>query len=126
MPNSTYQGGSLQFTFKVDAKKDVNPTDLDAMDSVFMELDLNPNSKIYEAEKDPVFEPEKVIAAFEFMINYIRHLSTNKEAIAAQAKKNGSTERIGKIILNKNSPATANIYYLSAYNGDLRPPAGGR
>ena len=129
MARKTYRGGNLQFTFKVDAKDKVNPNSMADMKSVFMDLDLNPDSKIYD-ENEYVFDTTKVKAALQFMINFIEYLEKTKIQKLQEGKygksktKPTATQRIARIILNKNSPATSNLYYLSSYNGDLRPPKG--
>src|SRR5262245_50592589 len=68
-----YNEGALQFTLKVNALDTVDPYSLEKSKSVFMDLDLNPNAKIYE-DTDDTFNAERLANVFEFLKNLVTYL----------------------------------------------------
>ena len=112
---------------KVNANGQINPDNLESIQAISIDLDLNPNSLLFDGEhenqNETVFDAKRLSDVFQFMANFVTYLG-EKKARDAQHKKCGTTERIGRIILSKNSPANTNIYYVASYNGDLKPPRG--
>lgn len=96
-----------QFTLKVNMYEKGKESLLE------IDLDLNPYDKIYE--KDEVVLNEKHIKqVFEYI--------TGRLFKSLQRSKAGKFERIGRIRLKKNSPASLNVTYVSSHNGDMKPP----
>ncbi|MBL7856996.1 MAG: hypothetical protein JNM57_04850 [Cyclobacteriaceae bacterium] len=120
MPTNPYSQGDLQFVLRVNAAN----SKLEG--SHFIELDLNPNSRLFEKDDD-ILKAEQLIDIFKFLSKFIDGLTVKGNSPDEESKSAGGVfmeghKRISKITLNKNSPATANITYLRSYNGDLRPP----
>jgi hypothetical protein len=113
----------IQFTLKVNAIKRES-----GGNSIDIDLDLNPYSKIFETEEDKSYkDPENrsVIILNEKGINEIfefitKQLFPDVKSLAKKDQKDFS--KIGRILFKQNSPALSNISYVTAYNGDMRPP----
>ena len=130
MSKPHYQNGSFQFTLKVNSTPESINLDSFLKDqsklNIFVELDLNPESRIYE-NNEIIFDPAALKDFFIFMTDYVDRLSKSESSMKDPENfdfPKGKLSRITKIVLNKNSPATANISYAASYNGDLRPPRG--
>jgi hypothetical protein len=128
MSKPHYQNGTFQFTLKVNSTPGSINLDSFLKDpsklNIFVELDLNPESRIYEND-EIIFDAPALKDFFKFMADYVDRLSESESSMMEPKNfdfPKGKLSRITKIVLNKNSPATANISYAASYNGDLKPP----
>jgi hypothetical protein len=88
-----------------------------------IDLNMNPYDKIYNSE-DVVLNEKSVNEAFDYIT---KKLFKSLKSVCSDSRKKSSKdinrfERIGRIRLKKNSPATVNVSYVSSHNGDMQPP----
>lgn len=125
MPTSNFNQGNEGFTLRVNSNfVDEIPFYEgcgDAKTSIFIELDLNPSSKMFEKD-EKIFDANYLSEVFKFMAVYVKNLADPQVQAANSKLKDADVTRISKILLNKNSPSTALISFAYSYNGDVMPP----
>lgn len=89
-----------------------------------VDFDLNPYAKIFD-RNDVILNESRVKEIFNYITGNL--FKSIKSICAKSGRKSRSLpsrsfERIGRILVKKNSPESVNVSYVSSHNGDMRPP----